>query len=66
MLCGSLSLIVLILCLAWPGRRSKTVLGTERRSEYSCKIFVLEPPPPYSSLAHSEPPPSYQWAVRKM
>ena len=42
---STLALIAIILCFA---RRTKSVafLETERRTEHSCKIFLLEPPPP--------------------
>ena len=68
---GSLTLLFIILCLA---RRTKSVavLESERRTEHSCKIFVLEPPPPYCSLVECQPPPSYhqvtssKWTGRKM
>ena len=65
---ATLALIAIILCLA---RRTKSVsvLETERRTEHSCKIFLLEPPPPpppYCSLSDCQQPPSYQWAVLKI
>merc|ERR1712154_290990 len=67
LLAGSLSLILIILCLAWSARRTKPepVVESEVRGEHSCQIYVLEPPPPYSSLADwQQQPPSYHSAVR--
>ena len=68
LIAGSLSLIFIILCLAWSARRSKPQpeVETEGRGEHSCQIYVLEPPPPYSSLADCQQPPSYQSALKNV
>ena len=69
LLAGSLSLILIILCLAWSARRTKPepVVESEEKGEHSCQIYVLEPPPPYSSLADwQQQPPSFHSAVRKI
>ena len=68
LLCGSLSLILIILCLARSAKtKSVAALESKRRGGNSCKILVLEPPPPYCSLADCQSPPSYQSAtVRKI
>ena len=61
LLAGSLSLLLLLL---WLARTKKSLQETQRRSEPSCQISGLVPPPPYTSLDHGQaPPPSYQWAM---
>ena len=72
LICGSLTLLFVILYLARRTKKSVAELESERRTEHSCQIFILEPPPPYCSLAECQPPPSYhqvtssKWTGRKM